>query len=211
MRLLTDITVGDQTIRVALPETTREVLTYRSFIAPRVQLALDSDRAAGLTDAVIWSIEWLADKCVEVDQDWLDEHLSPLEIHLACMEIVGAVSTPDDVAREIYENGKVLGLGGCQCAACREPEKVDKWDEKTREIVLRSCKFNDLSPVADHIIGTIHGFSDDPLIDCPHWLYDAIQRWKIGKAVGARERRRKEEKRQKMKSALRSAGKLRRR
>lgn len=204
MTLFADIEVGDHTLRARLPESTREVLEYRSFIGLHLE-RLFTQGGPGQARAVQWMIDWLADR-VDRDADWIDTNLGTQETHIACLQLIAVAGLPVDVADEIQAWAKVLGSGGCQCACCKDPEKAQKWDQKTRALQEEKCRAVQVSRPAQELIGCVHSLDGADMLSAPWYLYQARERYEVGLAFGRRDVQRKKEKRDKFLSAMEDAG-----
>lgn len=204
MTLFADIEVGGETLRARLPESTREVLEYRSFVGIHLERAF-TQGGPGLTRAVQWMIDWMADR-VDRDADWIDENLGTQETHIACLQIIAIAGLPVDVAQEIEKWAQVMGSGGCQCAICQTPEKAEKWDQKTRAMQKEKCRTASISHPAQELIGCVHSLDGSDMLNAPWYLYQARERYEVGLAFGRREIQREREKRDKFLQALEEAG-----
>lgn len=208
MRFETTIRVGGYDIPVVLPRTTEEVLDYRSFIAPRLQSAIDDPERRGFGDVVEWATQWVAEHCAEWDEIDVDTSLTTQQVHIAGLAIVAKCGTIPSVAEEIYEHGKVWGKGGCNCPKCEDPEGAMAWDGLTLKQAEKACKFTKLSMPASQLIGTVHSLEGSDLLRAPFYLYDARERFQVGIALGRRSERVKEEKIQKNRDRLENSGVL---
>jgi hypothetical protein len=205
MPLFTTITAHDLTLRVRLPESTREVLEYRAFIAPRLIAAHKSDDHAGLTQAVEWVISWLSRYC-EQDEEWLDLTFSVWEMHALCLEVIDRACIPQKTAEEVEAWSRMMGEGGCQCKICEDPEKARTWDEVTYQNALKGCKWVEVSLEAQEMIGCVHSLQGSDMLHAPWYLYHARERYEIGLAMGRRAKQKTEEKREKFLQGLEEAG-----
>lgn len=204
MTLHANIEVGQYTLRARLPESTREVLEYRSFVGLHLERAYEG-KGPGLVRAVQWMIDWLAER-VDKSADWIDKNLGTQETHIACLQIIAVAGLPPDVADEIQEWARVMGSGGCRCQICQNPERADKWDQKTRAQQEEKCRAVSISTPAQELIGCVHSLESSDMLAAPWYLYQARERYEVGQAFGRRDLQRKEEKRDKFLQALEEAG-----
>ena len=205
MPLCSTITVADHDLRVSLPETTREVLEYRSLIAPRLEKAWREKKSSGILVAVEWAISWL-ERYLDKDAAWIDEWLTPWELHCCCLQVIELSAILWEVAEEVETWAKMIGEGGCQCAICENPEKSKDWDERTLEMNQKNCRWVEVSLEAQSLIGCVHSLQGSDMLQAPWYLYQARERYEIGLAMGRRSAQKKDEKRERFLKEMEKAG-----
>lgn len=196
--------VAGEEIDVLIPQDTKKVLEYTSFILPTLHLCEDGDNTEEYLQCIRWQIVWLSE-LLGKSFDWVDENLGPYEITVLCAKVIEKASIKKQVKDEIQEYAKVIGLGGCECAICVNPDS-QKWSEKTYNVWKNKCKFSSISTVANSLLGKIHSVEKADPLSLPFYLYDLRECYLIGLYLGRAKKERDRKKDEKLMRRLKEAG-----
>lgn len=198
------MTLDGEQVEATLPQDVRDVLDWRTLIAPRLAAAYTDD--VGHVLPTWWAAQWLADHLHGWDAEEVDLRLTPAEVMGAGEELIRIVSTPHEVALEIREHAEVLGEGGCGCPACKEGKLRDDWKPATRQAVESVCKYKGLSTHAELLIGTVLGLEGVDWLGAPWQVYHAREQYQIGYAMGVNRKTEREKRKAAFNQALEEAG-----